>query len=69
MKIMTHYSPRGCGQGLCPGIVITDRGTVLVQGKVLPKGDKSQLTVPSNEDVVEIPRQVFDDLLGQYLGR
>lgn len=69
MKVIAHFSPRGCGQGLCPGIVITDRDTVLIQGNVLRKGDKSQLTVPSHEDVVEIPREVFDDLLGQYQGR
>jgi hypothetical protein len=42
---------------------------VLVQGHVLPKVDKAQLTVPGHEDVVEIPREVFDDLLSQFLRR
>ena len=69
MNVIAHFSPRGCGQGLCPGIVVTDRGTVLVQGIVLPVADKSKLTVPSHEDVVEIPLGVFDDLLRQYQGR
>ena len=69
MNVIAHFSPRGCGQGLCPGIVVTDRGTVLVQGLVLPVADKSKLTIPSPEDVVEIPLGVFDDLLRQYQGR
>ena len=45
---------------------MTDRGTVVIQGYVLPKSDKSTLSVPSQEDVVEIPREVFEDLMGQY---
>jgi hypothetical protein len=49
--------------------VVTDRGTVLVQGLILPVADKSKLTVPSHEDVVEISQEVFEDLLGQYQGR
>ncbi len=69
MNVVAHFSPRGCGQGLCPGILITDRNTVLIQGHILPKGEKAQLTVPGHEDVVEIPREVFDDLLGQFLRR
>jgi hypothetical protein len=48
---------------------VTDRNTVLVQGRVLLKGDKAQLTVPGHEDVVEIPLGVFDDLLSQFLRR
>lgn len=69
MKVIDHYSPRGCGNGLCPGIIVTDRNTVIIQGRVLPKDDKAQLTVPEHEDVVEISREVFDDLLGQFLRR
>lgn len=41
----------------------------IVQGRVLPKDDKAQLTIPGHEDVVEIPREVFDDLVGQLLRR
>ena len=69
MKVIEHHSPRGCANGMCPGIIVTDRNTVLVQGHVLPKVDKAQLTVPGHEDVVEIPREVFDDLLSQFLRR
>jgi hypothetical protein len=25
MKVIDHYYPRGCGNGLCPGIIVTDR--------------------------------------------
>ena len=69
MKVIEHHSPRGCANGMCPGIIVTDRNTVLVQGRVLAKDDKAQLTVPGHEDVVEIPREVFDDLLSQFLRR
>ena len=69
MKVIDHYSPRGCGNGMCPGIIVTNRNTVLVQGHVLPAVDKAQLTVPGHEEVVEIPREVFDDLLSQFLRR
>ncbi len=69
MKVIDHYSPRGCANGMCPGIIVTNRNTVLVQGHVLPTVDKAQLTVPGHEDVVEIPREVFDDLLSQFLRR
>ena len=54
---------------MCPRIIVTARNTVLVQGRVLPKDDKAQLTVPGHEVVVEIPREVFDDLLNQFLRR
>jgi hypothetical protein len=63
MKVIDHYSPRGCGNGMCPGIIVTDRNTVLVQGHVLPKVDKAQLTVPGHEDVVEIPTERAADRL------
>lgn len=69
MKVITHYAPKACGQGLCPGIIVTDRDTVVIQGYLVPKTDKTQLTVPFNEDVVEIPRSVFEDLVGQYKGK
>lgn len=69
MKFIAHYSPKACGQGLCPGIIVTDRDTVVVQGYQIPKPDKSKLTVPSNEDVIEIPRSVFEDLVSQYKGQ
>jgi hypothetical protein len=69
MKVIDHYSPRGCANGMCPGIIVTNRNTVLVQGHVLPTVDKAQLTVLGHEEVVEIPREVFDDLLSQFLRR
>ena len=61
MKVIDHYSPRGCGNGLCPGITVANRNSVLIQGRVLPKNDRAQLTVPGHEDVVEIPRERFSD--------
>jgi len=53
----------------CGVMNVTNRNTVLVQGHVLPAVDKAQLTVPGHEEVVEIPREVFDDLLSQFLRR
>lgn len=69
MKILTHYSPHDCGNGMCPGILVTDRDSVLVQGRILSEAAKAQLKVPGHEDVVEIPLSVFEDLVGQYRRR
>ncbi len=61
MKVIDHYSPWVCANGMCPGMIVTDRNTVLIQGRVLPKSDKAQLTVPGHADVVEIPWERFAD--------
>ena len=63
--IKTIVSP-ACPQGACPSFQLTDNGTVLVQGARLPVNPRESLDIPDHEDVVAIPKEVFDALLAQY---
>ena len=63
--IKTIVSP-ACAQGACPSFHLTDNGTVLVQGARLPVNPRESLGIPDHEDVVAIPKDVFDALLAQY---
>ena len=66
MKIIRHISPRGCANGACPSLLLTEDRMVLIQGaKILP-GQRESFRVPGHEDIVRIPREVFEDLLSQY---
>jgi hypothetical protein len=42
-----------CGQGDCPTVYTTDRGTIAVQGYTVTR------RVPDGEAVVEIPREIL----------
>ena len=66
MKITNCISPRGCFSGACPSIIETDENVILIQGVRLGKEDKTGLVIPGHEDVVGIPKAVFEDLLSQY---
>ena len=66
MKTTKVISPRGCYSGACPSLHLTDDGAVLVQGARLRAGEQPSLPVPEHEDVVRIPKTVFEDLLSQY---
>jgi hypothetical protein len=66
MRITKAISPRGCANGACPTLLLTDAGTVIVQGAKLPPNHRESLRVPGHEDLVSIPREVFEDLLSQY---
>lgn len=66
MHITKVISPRGCANGACPTLRLTDASTVIIQGAKLPPGRRQSLRVPGHEDIVGIPREVFDDLLSQY---
>jgi hypothetical protein len=68
MNITKVISPRGCASGACPSLVLTDAGMV-IQGAKLPAERRGSLRVPGHEDVVSIPREVFEDLLSQYRPR
>ena len=63
MKVIDHYSPRSCGNGLCLGIIVTGRNTVPIQGRVLPKYGRAQLTGPGHADAVVIPPERAADRL------
>jgi hypothetical protein len=66
MKIIKQISPRGCANGACPSLLVTDTDVVLVQGLRLAKEGKHGLVIPDHEDVVAIPKVVFGELLDQY---
>ena len=66
MNITNIISPRGCASGACPSLLLTDAGTVIIQGAKLPADRRESLGVPGHEDIVSIPREVFEDLLSQY---
>ena len=66
MKITNVISPRGCYSGACPSLHLTDDGSVLVQGARLRAEERPGLPVPEHEDLVRIPKTVFEDLLSQY---
>lgn len=66
MHITNVISPRGCANGACPTLRLTDVGTVIIQGAKLPANRRESLNVPRHEDIVSIPREVFEDLLNQY---
>ncbi|HOY59892.1 MAG TPA: hypothetical protein PK640_17380 [Verrucomicrobiota bacterium] len=68
MNIIKTISPSACAQGACPSFHLTDTGTVLVQGARLPANPPESLDIPDHEDVVAIPKDVFDAPLAQYNG-
>src|SRR5689334_345019 len=58
MKLVLLLSQ--CDNGrTCPNINATDRGTLVVQGYVVPTDDHSPLSVAPHESVVEIPRSLL----------
>ncbi len=63
--IKTIVSP-ACAQGACPSLHFTDNGTVLIQGAKLPAKPRECLDIPDHEDVVALPKDMFDALLAQY---
>jgi hypothetical protein len=66
MKITKVISPQRCAHGACPSIILTDKNTVLIQGARLGNKPGLPLDVPPHEDLVSIPKDVFDGLLAQY---
>ncbi|HOW64846.1 MAG TPA: hypothetical protein P5186_18260 [Candidatus Paceibacterota bacterium] len=66
MKIEKVISPRGCLNGACPTLRLTNTGLVILQGSKLASRLRTSLKVPRHEDLVGIPKAVFDDLLSQY---
>lgn len=64
--VRTLAGPGGggsCGNGDCPTISETDRGTVAVQGYTLA------LAAPVGEGVVEIPREMLLEAARALAGR
>jgi hypothetical protein len=66
MKITKIIRQRACLNGSCPGLIITNDGNVLIQGR---KVDVSgAIEIPADESVVVIPSEVFAELVRQYAG-
>jgi hypothetical protein len=59
--------PKLCGNGACPAAIIADTGDVFVQGYVPAPAEQSELTAPSGESFVRIPRGVFEKIARQVL--
>jgi hypothetical protein len=66
MKVIKIIAPHGCANGACPSLHLTDAGAVLVQGARLPANQRESLGIPDHEEIVAIPKAVFEDLLRQY---
>lgn len=58
-----------CPDGVtCPRVRDTGRGTVIVQGNMLAKGDLAQITLGAGETAVEIPAEVLLEAARAYHG-
>jgi len=68
MSIVKTISVSACDKGACPALHVTDTGTVLVQGARVTAKPRESLDIPNHEDVVAIPKDVFDALLAEYTG-
>ena len=53
-----------CGSGSCPTVYTTDRGSVLVQGFVVPAANVDQL-VPDGEMLVEVPAELLREAVSR----
>lgn len=51
-----------CGNGSCPTVYRTDRGTLLVQGYAIP-ADQVSLDLPPGEQLVEIPADLLASVM------
>jgi hypothetical protein len=69
MNVIKVISPRGCANGACPSFLLTAEGGVIIQGDKIPPERREPMGIPGHEDIVRIPREVFDDLLSQYRQR
>jgi hypothetical protein len=54
-----------CMGGHCPSVYETDRGTYLIQGKILDSSVMKDLSMPSDETAVEIPLHLIDAFLAK----
>jgi hypothetical protein len=50
----------GCQGGTCPAVYVTDRGTLVVQGAIVP--DAEGVNVPAGEALVEVPAELLAGL-------
>jgi hypothetical protein len=51
-----------CGGGCCPTVYRTDRGTFVIQGRVVTP-DEASIDVPAGEHLVEVPAELLESLV------
>lgn len=66
MHIVRDLTPdtHRCGIGACPAVFETDRGTIVLVGKVLSDTDRAQLAerIGEGEVAIEIPRDLIQNV-------
>jgi hypothetical protein len=63
VRMLAGPNGGNCGNGDCPNISLTERGTVAVQGAI------SALPAPDNESVVEISQELLLEAARALSGR
>jgi len=68
-KIIGENGPlvQMCNKGACPAALLADNGDIFVQGYVPADGEQRQLTAPSGESFVRMPRATFEKIARQVL--
>jgi hypothetical protein len=59
--------PQLCARGSCPAAILAENGDVFVQGYIPEPMENSQLTAPSGESFVRMPRATFEKIARQVL--
>lgn len=59
MQLKNVLGGNNCWGGDCPTIYESDRGTFVVQGSLISANDLTDLTIPKNEGLVEIPEALL----------
>ena len=62
MKLTKIVGNGGCEDRNCPTVFETDHGTYVIQGAIVAPAEVSQLGMPANETVVEVPKSLLSDL-------
>jgi hypothetical protein len=58
---------KGCADGrTCPGAFATDRGTVIVRGRVLTAGEQALVPLDDGETAAEVPIETLLEAMVAY---
>lgn len=64
MKITILTKWVGCKNGSCPTVYKDELGRIFIQGFTVKNEDKENFEIPSNEDIIEIPKEFLDSIKG-----
>jgi hypothetical protein len=59
--------PQLCGRSACPAAILADSGDVFVQGYIPAANEGAELTAPTGEGFVRMPRATFEKIARQVL--